>query len=262
MAEYPNGTPSWVELNASDPSAAGEFYRQLFGWEIAEPDRAAQRVGGYQMFEQDGNAVAGLMQSMAPDGSSAWLTYFAVDDADETATKVAAAGGQTYVEPMNVMDIGRMAAFADPSGAAFGVWQAGTFSGAGLVNVAGSLCWTEVLTRDKPAVLGFYPAVFDWNPVDREPDSDDDYTVWELDGQEVGGAMAMTAEGFPAGMPSHWSVCFAVEDCDATVARATELGAKVPSAPIDLPMGRLAAFVDPLGATFTVMAGKRAEARA
>jgi predicted enzyme related to lactoylglutathione lyase len=176
MAEYPNGTPSWVELNASDTGAAADFYTELFGWSTAEPAHAAQVVGGYQMFEQEGAAVAGLMRSMAPDGSSAWLTYIAVDSADETATKVSAAGGQTFVEPMNVMDIGRMAAFADPGGAAFGVWQAGSFTGAGLVNEPVSLCWTEVLTRDKAAVLDCYPAVFDWTPTDPGFEPNGDYS--------------------------------------------------------------------------------------
>jgi predicted enzyme related to lactoylglutathione lyase len=88
MADYPNGTPSWVELNAADMASAADFYTDLFGWGTAEPAHAAQVVGGYKMFQQDGAAVAGLMRSMAPDGSSAWLTYIAVDSADETARKV------------------------------------------------------------------------------------------------------------------------------------------------------------------------------
>lgn len=63
-----------------------------------------------------------------------------VAGADETADKVEAAGGTVVVEPMDVMDIGRMAFFADPTGAVFGVWQPKTFTGADLVNAPNSLC--------------------------------------------------------------------------------------------------------------------------
>ena len=60
------------------------------------------------------------------------------------------------VEPMDVMDIGRMAVFADPTGAVFGVWQPKAFAGADLVNEPDSLCWNEVHTRDTDADKAFY----------------------------------------------------------------------------------------------------------
>ncbi len=63
-----------------------------------------------------------------------------VAGADETADKVEAAGGTVVVEPMDVMDIGRVAFSADPTGAVFGVWQPKTFTGADLVNAPNSLC--------------------------------------------------------------------------------------------------------------------------
>jgi len=48
-------------------------------------------------------------------------------------------------------------------------------------------------------------------------------------------------------------VCFAVADCDATVAKARELGATVTNEPMDMPIGRFAGMTDPQGASFTVM---------
>jgi predicted enzyme related to lactoylglutathione lyase len=58
---------------------------------------------------------------------------------------------------------------------------------------------------------------------------------------------------FPPDVPPHWSVCFAVADCDATLARARELGAQVVAEPVDMPIGRFAALIDPQGAWFTLM---------
>jgi uncharacterized protein len=49
------------------------------------------------------------------------------------------------------------------------------------------------------------------------------------------------------------AVCFAVADCDAAVARARELGATITIEPMDTPIGRFAAVIDPQGASFTLM---------
>ena len=134
------------------------------------------------------------------------MTYIAVADAEQTAAKVKAAGGSVMMEPMDVMDIGRMAVFTDPSGAVFGVWQPKSFTGADLVNEPGSLCWNEVLDRDAEAGKEFYSAVSGWQGRPRAFEGAPDiYTVWELDGKQVGGMMEMNDEYFPAEIPPHWA---------------------------------------------------------
>ena len=253
MPEYAPGTPSWVELSSPDTHASAAFYGALMGWEATEPG-SVEETGGYRMFQQDGKSVGGLMGHMQDGQPTAWSTYISVADADETARKVKEAGGSAIVEPMDVMDIGRMAVFADPAGAVFGVWQPKSFKGADLVNEPNSFCWNEVLTRDADAGKAFYPAVFGWMPgrpsFENAPDN---YTVWELDGKPVGGMMQMTDQYFPPEVPPHWGVVFAVVDCDATVAKARELGATVTNGPMDMPIGRFAGLIDPQGASFTVM---------
>jgi predicted enzyme related to lactoylglutathione lyase len=131
MPEYPPGTPSWVELSSPDADASAKFYGDLMGWKATDPG-PAEETGGYRMFQQDGQNVGGLMAHMQEGQPTAWATYVSVADADETADKVKAAGGSVMVEPMDVMDIGRMAFFADPTGAVFGVWQPKTFTGAAI----------------------------------------------------------------------------------------------------------------------------------
>src|SRR5262249_61863799 len=105
-------------------------------------------TGGYRMFQQGGQSVGGLMAHMQDGQPTAWSTYVSVADADETAEKVKAAGGSVLVEPTDVMDIGRMAFFADPSGAVFAVWQPKSFAGADLVHEPNPLCSNAVLTRN------------------------------------------------------------------------------------------------------------------
>jgi len=250
MPEYPPGTPSWVDLASPDPDASAAFYGELLGWDATTPDTQA---GGYRRFQQEGKDVAGLAPQMQQEQPTAWATYVSVADADEIAGRVQAAGGSVIVGPMDVMDIGRLAVFADPSGAVLGVWQPKTFAGAEIVNEPNSLCWNEVYTRDSEADKRFYSEVFGWSAGRPSfPNAPESYTLWELGDRVVGGMMEMNDE-FPPDMPPHWRVCFAVSDTDGVVAKARELGATIVMEPMDMPIGRFAALVDPQGASFTVM---------
>lgn len=252
MPEYAPGTPSWIELSTPDPDAAAAWYRDVLGWSATDAD--GDEFGGYRMFQQDGRNVAGLMGHMQEGQPTAWSTYVSVADAEETARKVRAAGGSVIVPPMDVRDLGRMAFFADATGAAFGVWQPGTFGGADIVNEPVSMVWNEVLTTDPERETGFYAEVFGWEAGRPSfEDAPEDYTVWELGGRGIGGMMQMREGMFPPGTPPHWSVCFAVADADATVARAREHGGEGAAEPMDMPIGRFAALIDPQGASFAIM---------
>ena len=116
MPDYPPGTPLWVELSSPDVAGSEAFYGALMGWNASSP-ASEEETGGYRMFDQDGANVAGLIGLMSEGQPTAWSTYIGVADADETAQKVVAAGGSVIVPPTEVMDIGRMAYFSDPSGA-------------------------------------------------------------------------------------------------------------------------------------------------
>jgi predicted enzyme related to lactoylglutathione lyase len=54
-------------------------------------------------------------------------------------------------------------------------------------------------------------------------------------------------------MQPGWGVYFAVEDADATVAKAGELGGMALRPAEDSPYGRTAVLADPAGATFAVI---------
>jgi predicted enzyme related to lactoylglutathione lyase len=53
-------------------------------------------------------------------------------------------------------------------------------------------------------------------------------------------------------------VYFAVEDTDATAARATELGGAVRVEPFDSSAGRIAVVADPQGAAFSIISPSQA----
>ncbi len=248
VESYAPGTPSWVDLASADVGASVAFYGALFGWQAPE---LAPEAGGYRMFELDGVPVAGCGPIMMPGMPPAWTTYVSVDDADAAVGRVADAGGTVLAPPMDVLDVGRMAVFADPTGAACAVWQPRAHIGAGLVNEPGALVWNELSSRDTSAAAGFYSHVFGWAPVPVEMGAHD-YTEWHLGDALVGGMMAMPDE-VPSEVPSYWLVYFGTDDCDATVSRAAAAGATVVVPATDIPPGRFSVLVDPGGATFAVI---------
>lgn len=245
---YAPGTPNWVDLGTTDVAAAAEFYGSLFGWTLEDlgPD-----AGGYGMFRKDGKQVAGVGPTTDPTRGASWATYFATDDANDAASKVLANGGQVIMESMDVMDQGRMAVFTDPAGAFFSVWQPGKHAGAELTNEPGSLTWNELLTSDIEATKTFYPHVLGVTVRDVPMGEGMAYTLLEAEDRPVAGAMPFDPT-MPV-MPSQWSVYFAVDDCDATHARALELGATTVAPPQDSPAGRFAMLTDPQGGAFSII---------
>jgi hypothetical protein len=247
IERYEHGVPSWIDLSTPDPVRAKAFYAGLFGWEIFD---GPPEAGGYAMAYLRDRAVCGIGPQMNP-GPPAWSTYVNVDDADAVAAAVAANGGQVFVPPMDVLDVGRMAVFADPAGAVFGVWQARSHTGAGIVNEPGTLCWNELVTRDVAGAEAFYGAVFGWGH-ETSGNGPGAYTEWKLAGRSIGGMMRKPAT-MPAEVPPHWMVYFAVADADATVARITELGGTVFMGPMAIEPGRFAVASDPTGAVFSIL---------
>jgi predicted enzyme related to lactoylglutathione lyase len=240
---YAPGTPTWIDLGAPDVEKAAAFYGALFGWtaESAGPD-----TGGYHNLIYKGHRVAGLGPAENP-GPPYWTTYFAVTDADAAVAKAKELGGTCFLEPMDVMDQGRMAVLADPTGAAFSVWQAGVHHGAELVNEANTWCWNELSTRDLDTAKAFYRDL-----LGAGLGGVDEYVELQVEGESVAGMMAMP-EMVPAAVPPYWLVYIAVDDCDAAVATAQGLGAALIAGPMEVPVGRFAVLADDQGATFAVI---------
>jgi predicted enzyme related to lactoylglutathione lyase len=251
---YEHGTPSWADHSSPDPEGAARFYGELFGWET-EDVMPPGSDASYYMARLRGRDVAALSGQMSP-APVVWTTYITVDDADATAAKVRDAGGQVLAEPFDVFDSGRMAVLADNSGAAFCIWQARAHPGAGLVNEPGALCWNEVMTRDPDGAKRFYGEVFGWR-TSSMPFQGGEYTVFHLTGEGdadgIGGMMPMVGEQWPADLPAHWRVYFAVEDTDVACSRSEELGGKVAVPAFDSEVGRIAVLDDPLEAAFSVI---------
>jgi hypothetical protein len=241
------GSPCWIDLLTSDADRAIDFYGTLFGWTA---ERTGPEFGGYINFLKDGERIAG---AMANDGSTGapdmWTIYLRVTDAAATVKAAAEHGGQVYLEPMAVGELGSMAMLADAGGATVGLWQPGQHTGFARVVEPDAPSWFELFTRDHAAMVAFYRDVFGWQTASAGDTDEFRYTT--LGEDERAAAGIMDASGFlPEGVPAHWSVYFGTADIDASVATVLSGGGAVVVAPEDTPFGRLATVTDPTGTQF------------
>ncbi|MEU0126893.1 MULTISPECIES: VOC family protein [unclassified Streptomyces] len=240
------GGPCWAELTTPDIRAAQAFYAALFGWRVETDPRP--EAGGYATAHIGEDAVAALSPARRRDERPAWTVAFATEDAGATADAVRAAGGTLLVEPTDVLDRGRFAVASDPAGAVFSLWQARAFAGAGRLNDAGTLTWTELRTPDPEGARAFYPAVFGWTV-----DASDHFTHWGVDGADFGGAKEQDDDE-RAGSPPLWLPYFAVADAEVTAAGVLSAGGEQLVLPRRVPGGPCVATLrDPHGAAFGVL---------
>ncbi|MFQ5732369.1 MAG: VOC family protein [Planctomycetaceae bacterium] len=115
------GSFCWNELATPDVEQAKEFYAQLFGWEYALNEQAPST---YYIIKNTGSDNGGIMQ-MTEEWEGVpphWMVYFAVENADGCATRVAELGGKVCVPPFDI-PIGRIAVLNDVQGATFSAFQ-------------------------------------------------------------------------------------------------------------------------------------------
>jgi uncharacterized protein len=245
----PIGSPCWVDLWTSDVEGSRKFYAELFGWEAQAP---SPEFGGYFMFTRNGVPTAGAMGDMGDMGAdNSWKIYLATDDIAKTVEAAESDGAQIVSPPMDVADLGTQAVLVDPTGAQLGTWQPGTFPGFTVMNEHGAPSFFELHTRDHATAVAFYRSVFHWD-TDAVGDSDEfRYTTMRDPSGEGELAGIMDASAFlPDGVPAHWSIYWAVDNADATVAKVKALGGSIVADAVDTPYGRLATAADPAGAQF------------
>jgi predicted enzyme related to lactoylglutathione lyase len=255
MAErttYTPGTFSWTDLTTTDQEAAKAFYGELFGWEATDSPVGDGSV--YSMMSLDGKDVAAIspqpQQQREAGVPPTWNSYVTVESADDTLARAGELGGTVHAPAFDVMDAGRMGVVQDPQGAYFLVWEPKDNIGASIVNAHGALAWNELASPDFDGSARFYGELFGWSlePVEGEMP----YLMIKNSAGEPNGGVAPV---MPPGTPPHWLVYFGIDDIDAALAKAAELGATTLVGPMDIGMGKIGVVQDPQGAVFALFAG-------
>ncbi|GHC61605.1 VOC family protein [Streptomyces cinnamoneus] len=252
---YPEGTPCWADAMLPDLAAGKRFYGEIFDWTFED---GGGEYGYYTQAFHEGKNVAALAPK--PDGRmpTTWSVYFASPDAAATAGRIRAARGQIFMGPMAIDGFGTMLMAADPGGAVFGVWQAGSHKGFEKRGEPGAFGWTEVYTWDAQAVDPFYEAVFGFGTQDLSDETGTGFAVWTPAGapatpEHAVAGRAVMDDRFPREMPAHFLAYFVVENCDTVADAVLRLHGRVRLEPQDTPYGRFAMLADDQGADFAII---------
>jgi predicted enzyme related to lactoylglutathione lyase len=232
----------WHEQVSSDPTQAESFYTQLFGWgtEVFKPGEA-----DYTMISTGGGSHGAFAKAMEGAPPPHWLGHVRVEKLEDTIEKAKEAGGTLAAGPFEMGEVGRMAIIGDPQGAYLSAFEP---QGDGPMP-EGVFIWDELVTTDADGAQHFYEQVFDWTTNDMGAEYGG-YRIFNRGEDGIAGLMALSDDSVPA----HWQPYVAVDDPDATSAKAIELGGSVLIEPMDVPkVGRLAVLRDSQGATFGIL---------
>jgi uncharacterized protein len=230
---YAEGVPCWVDAQLSDLEAGKRFYGELFGWTF-------QGAPGSSVWaHRQGDPVAALASKLDGRMPTVWTLHFATPDATALAERIREAGGQVITAPTPVDTLGTAALVADPEGAVFGLWQAGTHLGFGRRHEPGTFAWAELYARDTKVANDFYGDLF--HDALFGPGASPDFGRADL------------AEVFPPEMPPHFLVHFGVADCEAALGTVHRLGGRVQAPPFEASYGRVALVTDDQGASFALL---------
>jgi hypothetical protein len=249
---YLPGKFVWFEHVSNDVAKARDFYGALCGWSVQAMPMGERP---YDMIMNGADGIGGF--TTAPPGvPSHWASYLSVPDVDQSVAAATAAGAKSLMPPTDFGAVGRAAVVADPTGAAVSLWKGAQGDPADVEKTpVGGWFWNELFTPDAKAAVAFYEKAFGFGHDAMDMGAQGTYYLLK----DAAGKMRAGVMQQPPGMavPAHWLPYVHVADCDAAVAKATQLGAKaiiVP--PTDIPnVGRFAVLLDPVGAGIAVIKG-------
>jgi predicted enzyme related to lactoylglutathione lyase len=114
----------------------------------------------------------------------------------------------------------------------------------------GTPSWIDFGTPDMDTAISFYEGLFGWKAEEADDsEAAGGYRMFTRGGKFVAGGMPIQDENQPAA----WTTYVTVEDVDASVATAKEVGGQVTVEPMDvMTAGRMAVLMDPEGAVFAL----------
>jgi predicted enzyme related to lactoylglutathione lyase len=125
--ETPDGalTPGafcWNELVAPDIGKAKAFYGEVLGWSFRDVPMPGS--GNYTLVQSEGQELGGMFpKPPGAPGPAAWIGYVHTNDVDASSARVKKLGGNLWVEPTDIPNIGRFSVCADPAGATFALYK-------------------------------------------------------------------------------------------------------------------------------------------
>lgn len=106
-----------VEFSAKDLEAMGNFYRDLFGWEIVQIPEM-----NYATFETGDNTGGGFNPVSDTNPAGTVLVYIGTDDIDASLAKAESLGGKVVLQKTEIPETGWFGFFSDITGNVVGLY--------------------------------------------------------------------------------------------------------------------------------------------
>ncbi|UCD97607.1 MAG: VOC family protein [Chloroflexota bacterium] len=114
MADHP---VLHIEFSAADRVAAGEFYRDLFGWEVVQMPE--MNYATFSTGEEPGGGFNPISEENPP---GTVIAYIGTDDIDASLAKAEALGGKKLMPKTEIPETGWVGLFSDPTGNIVGLY--------------------------------------------------------------------------------------------------------------------------------------------
>ena len=244
---WPAGMPCWVDLTVPDLDAARRFYEG--GPRLVLRRTASEEYGGYVI--GPGRRPGGGRHRPAARARH----VAGVDGCTSPATtptrpprRWASTAARSSLEPGDVGPLGRMLIAADPTGAVFGVWQAGEHIGAGgRQRTRRSHVGGPALARTRRRRRRSTPRCSGTASRPMAEGGPDSGCSTSRRRQPLGGMGGIM--GAPDGSPAHWAVYFGVaRHGRRSRRRRGRRRAHAHGSAFDTPYGRMAGGQRPVGA--------------
>jgi predicted enzyme related to lactoylglutathione lyase len=241
----------WYELVSKDAKKAQGFYGEVFGWKTVPFPMGASTYEMIYAGQTPDTMIGGYAAPKNDRQPSHWISCVSVEDVDAAAKAAIANGGKVVEVPFDVPSVGRRARIADPQGAELYVFKNAKGDPADVPTAPpGRFFWNELHTTDPTKALAFYEKVAGLTHRSMDMGPAGTYHIVSRGGVDRGGVTSHLQPG----VSPHWLPYVAVDDPDATIARAKKLGATIPMPPEDIPgVGRFGVLQDPTGALLAIM---------
>lgn len=231
----------WHDLYTADLDTSKRFYGELLGWSYK-----VNNDGGMPYWIiNNGHCETGGMCTV-PESPPVWQAYINVEDLDAVIAKANELDGAIVHGPHQADDVGTMALIKDPHGAMIWAIQLLNVMPAPGIPKASEFCWYSLLTPEMKPAMAFYNALFGWTLQTMDAGGGVTPPIIHNQGVPLAGIQVLE-DGM--GVPPHWSMAIATDDIEATMAKASELGATtvIPVMPMGT-MGLFSSIQDPVGA--------------
>lgn len=249
MTHASNGCFVWFDLLTTDPAKAIDFYTHVVGWK-AQPFSAE-----YTMLSGSQGPVGGAMklpeQASKMGAPPHWTSNVQVASVDAGVTEAKKLGGRVYHEPVDIPNVGRYAAIADPQGASINLFKPNQGFDVHDVSQPGEFTWGELATTDHESAFVFYSKLFGWKKSrDFDMGPSGKYLIFNAGDRDLGGMFTKSKDMH---MPTAWLYYVEVPNLAAAIDSAKARGGRLLNGPMEVPGGaHIAQMMDPQGAAFAL----------